>query len=545
MMLLLAFVFLLPITMAAQAIDGDIEELITNADGESSLADSLELAAAQFLYSAGSDSCSHDDLPLLTKRVRFWTSASWDNSSSLEDLRRTWARTRLTVYTRDIRSADLLLVRRAHDPRTIDELHLSISGVNSSLGIKYVLGTYQIEWGMGVLSSGSFGAMRSLSVVRSARIKKGRGVIARTTSRESAWLRGVTIEKQVSCLDLGVFANSRDWNAVNDSGQVSLTGVYSPLNFRSDVRDKVSESGFGGFVGLRHSLIHAGVLAQQSNFEPSPTNAPTLNSQSGYFKIGWEGGFAIGEIARSADNTAWAATLTHGTLQWQGALYSIYAPAGYFAPRSQGPFDFGEELEGTAVVGAKAGTYVSRHEFAFDLNSSKESNTVPGDSRNNFALLWHAPFNEVFGLTSRLRLSERSSESGGRRSLTFRCDPVWGEAINVSARLEYRRFETNDGSEFGNGSYIHMQVMKNRGKLRPGVRVAEFNLSELDFPLSVYERNVSGAYPFEQLFGNGTRLIAWMSYVTKSISIGTKLAWTSSSVSSDDVETAVSMSISR
>lgn len=541
----LLFLLLAPALLYGQMSGSAIEDLLNSTDGESPLPDSLELAAISLLKPDSGLSGSREDLLLLSNRVRFQSSFQCsrgdENRPSWND---TWARTRLTTYSGKRLSSDLLAVRRVGDPRMIDELHLSIAGIHQASNVVFALGTYQFDWGLGILSSGTFGAARSLAYFRTSNVSVGKGVLPRTTSRESSWLRGVALSKEIGRTKLTAFGNFREWNANTLETPANLTGVLntsSPLSISR--RDKVEERSFGGSFEFKSSSVTTGFVAQTSNFDPVIEEADRLNSFSGYGSVNWNNLKATAEIARSGDETAWMAVLSRGTEHWRGAFYAMYAAPEYFSPRSQGAFTFGESFQNSRVIGARIGVTRDNHDFGLDMRSNRSlegsSESIPVSYSDELIAGW--TFNAAANaqLETRAFFANRSDDVRERQSLSLRIEPIWTRLLVWSTRLELRRFDTSNNSESGRGNYLHVQAVRPEGTLRPGVRIAAFDLDDLDSPMQVYEPSVAGAYPLENLSGNGMRMSGWFSLSVGNWDIKTKVSWLNRESGKDSTEFAL------
>lgn len=524
-----------------QTSDGDIEDMLHSSDGESALPDSIEQAVTSLLKPGFGRGSSHEDLLFGTDRLRFQSSFQWSRHSgdktTWDD---TWARTRLTTYSGKRLGSDLLAVRRVDDPRVIDELHLILAGFHTPTSIAFAFGTYQLDWGLGILSSGAFGMARSFSHFRTTNATLGKGIVARTTSREASWLRGVALAKEFGNARVSTFGNLREWNANTEVAPASLSGILNTANATTiDRRDNVDEHAFGGAFEYQTTSVSTGILAQTSSFDPAIEQAERLNSLSAYGSANWQDIQVSAEIARSGSETAWTAVLAQGTEDWRGAFYMMYTAPEYFAPRSQGAFTFGETLQDSRIIGGRIGATRGIHNIALDIHSNrKQSNHSQSDE---LTAGW--TFNPVVNANIEMRafFANRMDDDSERNTFALRIEPTWTRLLTWTARIEVRGFESPVNTDSGQGHYLHVQAVCPEGKLRPGIRVAAFDLDELDSPMQTYESTIAGAYPLEILTGNGTRVSGWLTIELGKWNVKTKVAWLSRSGSGDTTELALAV----
>ncbi len=534
-----------PLALLAQVSDSALEDLLTASDGESALPDSIEPAVATFLKPGLNRAGSRDDLLVRTDHFRFQSSFQWTRRSTEKmSWSDTWARTRLTTYSGKRLSSDLLAVRRVDDPRVIDELHLTLAGVHSPSEIAFMLGTYQFDWGLGILSSSAFGAARSLSFFRATHATLGKGVVPRTTSREASWLRGVAVEKRIGKARLAAFGNLREWNANTESFPAKLTGIFSTASASAiDQRDKVEEQSVGGAFDFQTDYVATGLFVESSKFDPVIWQANELRSFSGYGSANWQDIQAAVELSRSGDNSAWMAMLARGTERWRGAFYAMYAAPEYFAPRSQAAFTFGEIFQDSRIIGGRIGVACGVNDFALDIHSNRTPSSLKHSDELTAGWTFIPAGNSK--IETRAHFSNSSDDDLERHSFAFRIEPAWTRLLVWSTRLEIRRFSSPDDDVAGSGNYLHVQATRPEGKLRPGLRVALFNLADLDAPMQVYEPAVAGAYPLETFSGDGSRVSGWLQINWGSWAIKMKAALLSREHSSDASEFALAVTFRR
>ena len=527
--------------LLGQTSDAAIEDMLHSSDGESALPDSIELAATSLLKPEFGRSSSREDLRFGIDRLRFQSSFQWlrhsGDKTTWNDM---WTRTRLTTYSGKRLSSDLLAVRRVGDPRMIDELHLTLAGIHSPTNIAFALGTYQLDWGLGILSSGALGAARGFSYFRSTNAALGKGILARTTSREASWLRGAALTKELGNARVSTFGNLREWNANTEVVPAVLSGILSTTSATMiDRRDKVDEQSFGGAFEYQTASVSTGILAQANNFDPAIEQAERLNSLSAYGSANWQDIQVSAEIARSGSETALTAALARGTEHWRGAFYMMYAAPEYFAPRSQGAFSFGETLQDLRIVGGRIGITRGIHNIALDVHS----NTTQSNHSQSDELKAGWTFNPVVNANIEMRASfaNRMDDDSERITFALRIDPTWTRLLTWSARIEIRGFESPINTDSGQEHYLHVQAVCPEGKLRPGIRVAAFDLDELDSPMQAYEPTIAGAYPLEIFTGNGTRVSGWLAIKLGKWDVKTKVAWLSRSGSDATTELALAV----
>lgn len=534
-----------PALLFAQLHTGDIEDVVQTSDGESITTDSLEMLVSPVLKLQEHSWSSAGESLFSKRHVRFQSSVQLlhyrERPVAWND---TWARTRVTSYTGRRLQSDLLLVRRVKDPQVVDELHLTLAGQLSSSELRYVLGTYQFDWGLGALLSSSFGAARSFSHYRNTVASRGKGVVPRSTSREESWLRGAVVERKIGVSRWTLFGNMREWNADVRDSLNHLSGV---LVIDSEVeiqkRDRVSEVSYGGAAELESKYVRIGLLSNNSRFRPVLAQAKDLHAFSTYLAFDLKGVQSISEFARSGSKTAWISTVSRGTENWCGAFYLLYSPSGYFAPRSQSPFSYGAAFTKSRVLGMRLGTEIGRYEFAFDLRSHSSAGAGPTNRQDEMLAGIYFDAAEYLRMSARLSLAANDNLDVERKSSSIRLEPVWTNTLTVSSRAEFLRAGVSNSTQFGNGSYLHLQVTRPYGRIRPGLRVASFNLKNLGFPLQVYEPTVSGAYPLETFSNNGSRATGWVTLDLESVEFHTKVAWTTQAESGSSTECAIAVTI--
>jgi hypothetical protein len=500
-------VILCAAVLFAQEHDDLIEDVAASSDQESPLPTDID---ADSLVEQGGA------LPGSRQHIRFVSSFAWKRPGEDDvEWRDTWARTKFSSTFGAQNRTEFLLVRRMHDPQTLDEVHVAVSGVHAPSNIAYALGTYQIDWGLGALNSAAYGAARRFAYVANTVTGLGVGVIPRTTSREESWLRGVALSRSFRSANFSAWANIRDWNGETDSVPARLTGVLSTASSSSlDRRDRIEENSFGGSLLIHRGAARVGLLSQVSNYSPEVTGIGSRqlsNSLTGSMAVGTT--TAVVEFARSGSKSAWSAILSHGTGRLLSAFYAMYAAPDYAAPRSQSPFSFGEEFQNSRIYGLRLALSQGRHDFSLDTRVDRTPAATP--TAAPYLKSEELLVNWLFRPAPNVQLKNRAffavrnlGRSDERFSRYFRFEPVWRNTAIWSLRAELRNTDFLHEPS-GNGQYLHLQLAKSSGKFRPGFRVAVFNLDELGDPLLVYETTVDGAYPLESISGNGTRVAGW------------------------------------
>lgn len=515
-------IVLFPALLFAQASEERIEDSGVSGDGEACLPDDS-------LYQGNLPSLE-PGAPVLgsigASRLRLSNSFAVTRSGTKQvNWTDVWSRLRLTVQDRPDFRTDLLIVRRVNDPQTIDELHLTVSGTHSQTEIEYTFGTYQVDWGMGLLTSAAYGTAREFSYSSTFVPRIGQGVIARPTSREGSWLRGAVIERQILRLSLIALGSLRPWNAEIENDQARLTGVIQPSSsIGLDQRDQIDEQLFGVGAKFISERVEFSALGQYSNYS---TELQSVGSELRQFTS--LGSFstnhfaARAEFARSGAESAWQSLISGMTGSWQGTAYARYAGPDYFALRSQSPESFGEPVANESTLGVRAGFASGRHRFTgnvSDLSTPASTPTVgPSRQRTEAELNWTFDFTQAGALSVRFASGSREERNAGeivdrdyqRVKLNFSLQ----RGVLWSVRIEDRRSRDVTGRNPANGSYQHFQASLPDGKIRLGARVAFFSIDSADGPLLVYEPSVSGAYPLSSVSGKGRHMAAWLSVSVK------------------------------
>lgn len=491
----------------AQEQDDLIEDVAASADQETPLP--ADWTADSLFEQAGTP-------PGSRPRVRFITSLAWNrHAESSFDWPDMWARTKLTSQFGATTRSELLFVRRVDDPHTVDEIHLAVSGSHEQSEIRYALGTFQHDWGLGILNSASFGAARRFAYIANTVAIPGIGIVPRTTSREESWLRGVALSRTYQSVSLSVWGSNRDWNGDDTAQPARLTGVLSTTTPSTlERRDNIEENSAGGSIQWTRRATQIGLLTQTSEFVPEISGAGRRllsASLAGATSVG--SARAMAEFARSGEHSAWSTILSYGTRRLRSAFYAMYAAPDYFASRSQSPFSFGEEFRNSRIYGLRMGVKAGRHDIALDTRVNRSPGATPTAApyRKSEELLinWYYRAAPHVELKNKAVFTIRDLGNGQERfGRSFRFEPVWRQAAVWSLRAELRNTDYLHEPS-ANGQYLHLQVARDRGKLKPGFRVAFYNLDELDDPLLVYEPTTDGAYPLETLTGNGTRVAGW------------------------------------
>ncbi len=539
-MLIAVLIALLPVLSIAVPPDQWIEETTQSSDGESPVLDSLEMLADSMIEPAFVFPGSPD-------KVRFQSSVHWKYSDgeqkSPSDL---WARTRLVNQSGTRIRSEFFAVRRVGDPRAVDEVHLTVSSLHVPSAVQFTLGTYQLDWGLGVLSSSSFGASRSFSPLRSFEYTVGNGVVAKPASSESSWLRGIALKREFAESEFSLWASLREWNADTGDVPARLTGVLATNSqIALNRRDMVTEQLYGVSYRFQNKSLAAGALLQASSYDPQIYHvAKELISGSIFGSSTWNGAKAQAEVARSGGHLAWAATLSRGTENWQCAFYAIYADGDYFAPRSQSAFSFGGPLTDDRILGVRFGVIRNGHDLGLDMRANHTplaatSGATVSQSDELIGSWVHSPQANI-RLSARSTLSIRNEDSAGgqteRISSSIRIEPTWRNTLLWSLRAEMRSSEFASGDDRHSGTYLHLQAVRGDAVLRPGIRVAVFDLDGLSSPMLVYEPAVSGAYPIESFSGSGTRTSAWLSVSLASVALKFKIAHDSRVDSPDNTD---------
>lgn len=513
-------IVLLPPLLLAQTSDERIEDSGASTDGEASLPD---------------DSLYRGNLPPLKpgvslpgstgiSRVRFTNSYAVSRSGSEQvhwsDI---WSRLRLTVQSRSDFRTDVLAVRRVNDPQTLDELHLTVSGMHAQTEIKYTVGTYQLDWGFGSLTSAAYGSAREFSHTSTFVPHAAQGVVARPTSREGTWLRGLAMERRFERVRLSVFASQRPWNAETENDKTHLTGVIQPTSSIGLARrDQIDEQLLGLGAKLNSEYFELAALAQQSHFS---TELESIGSNLRQFTVSGSALFkqlaSRAEFARSGSETAWQVLLSGMTGAWRCTAYASYAVPGYFAPRSQSPESFGEQMTNESTLGVRAGFVAGRHRFTGDvrdlLTPAATATIGPSRQSTEAELNWAFDFTDAGELSTRIASGSREEHNADevidRNYQRLRLILNWQRGLLWSIRVEDHRSRDVEGTNPSAGSYQHFQVSLAEGAIQPGVRMAFFSIPSTEGPLLIYEPSISGAYPLTSFSSDGRHLAAWLSIV--------------------------------
>ncbi len=486
------------------------EDILNSADGEAG--DSLLILPA--------DDAGSDEPARLRRRVRFVTALEWRTPQSgqwaANDL---WTRTRLRSTVGRSSSYELLAVRRSSDPQTLDELHITATGRYEPARIQYIAGSYQLDWGLGLISSAGFGAIREFAAFRVTDPGPARGFIARPTAREAAWWRGAVVERVVGRWQMNASGSLREWNARTEAGRATLSGVLaSGTPAMLAQRDVVEERAFSGTLVYASQHVSAGALGTHSRFSPElATSGAALTGMSLFARGQWSARSVQLEAARSGDRSAAAMILAQGTEYWRGAFYAMYASPKYFAPRSQGAFTFGEPVEGARTIGMRAGVVRGQHDFSAEVRSTVFVNADQLErTTSDFIGGWIGQVRDDVSVAARIAATVRDDSqdlSNVARSMTYRLESVWSTRCNWSVRFESRSQLAAHETFSRRGHYLHVQVVRPSGRVRPGARVASFSLDDLSAPLSVYEPNMPGVYPLEVFSGDGIRAAGWLTAI--------------------------------
>lgn len=512
-------IVLLPLAiLLAQTSEERIEDSGVSADSEASLPD---------------DSLYQANLPPLKPkvpvqgsightRVRFTNSyAVLRNGTGPNSFSDVWSRLRLSVENRLDFRVDLLAVRRVQDPQTIDELHLTVSGTHTPTDVDFTVGTYQVDWGLGTMTSAAYGPAREFSHTATFVPRAAQGIVARPTSREGSWLRGVAMERQLENFRLTVLGSYRPWNGDVESGIARLTGVIQPETSAGlSRRDQIDERLVG--VGAEFSSDHvelAGLVQASKLSVPLKSIGSDLRQFTTVGTATWENIIARMELARSGSETAWQVFLSGLTGAWRGTGYASFAAPDYFAPRSQSPGSFGEPTSNESVLGVRAGFASGKHSFAGDVRNlstpSATATVAPSREGAEAELNWNFVFTKAGLLSARFVSGEREESRVGeivdRNYQRVRFSLSWQRGVLWSVRLEDRRSRGIDGTNPSVGSYQHLQVSLPDGNVQPGARVAFFSIPSVEGPMLIYEPSISGAYPLSSFSGDGRHLAAWLS----------------------------------
>jgi len=517
--------------LAAETDDGK-EDLLTSSDGE--VEDSLLILGRDTEGSPGEYS-----------RIRFSTAFAYRNVANEEiDANRLWSRTRLTSNTNSSR-LELLGVRRVSDPRTFDEVHVTFSGRLPDQKVSYALGTFQLDWGLGLLSSAAFGAARELAYYRSTSVRDGRGIVARPTAREATWWRGAAVEYQHHNLHAAALASQREWNATLNGETATLSGVLQGAEVGElDKRDRLNEQTVAGFLSYDSKRVSAGAMACLSDFDYAVAGVGRNLRGWSAFATGQQLGAELkAEFARSGNRSAGMAVASRGTDRWRGAFYGMYAETDYFAPRSQEAFAFGEPVQAGVTNGLRGAVMLGEHELAVDIRAVARPRQDETDRHaRELVAGWSGPLRDSLSATLRGQIKKTDEGITSERALNYRCDVQWNGGASWSARLDSRSTRFSDESVSRRGHYLHVQAAERHGRFRPGARVSVYSLSELAAPFAVYEPTIAGAYPLETLSGDGRRVSVWMTVVAGDWRMQAKTALDTKSARDPDREFALALS---
>lgn len=508
---------LFPAVLFAQTLDERREDDAQSADQEAALPDDS-------LYASGS---GHDTIAALpfNRRVRFVQSMHYSRESSESfEWPGLWSRTRLTVLGNREFRADLLAIRRVDDPQTFDELHLTVSGRHAPTQLDYTLGTFELDWGLGVLSSASFGTARSLSNRSAFTQRPAQGVIARPVSREGSWLRGAAVHRTLSCFGVTVFGSDRPWNAEIDNGTATLTGVLTPVTATGLARrDELTERLFGAAVQANYRVLDAGLLAQSTAFStPLAGVGESLAQISADCGVTTEGASARAEFARSRSETAWGATASGTSGIWRGLLYATHFAPDYIALRSQSTTSFGESARNESTLGVRGGVSFGRNLVTAEVRDtqtlSETATVAPSRAASEAELNWLCDVSQSFEVSFRVVGGSREENHSGavvdRDFERARVIAHLEKELDWTARFDHVALRDRSGANPATGSYAHLQLADGAGRFRPGARVAFFTIPSDVGPLLIYEPSVAGAYPLRSVSGDGRILSAWLLAIT-------------------------------
>ncbi|MCB9366611.1 MAG: hypothetical protein H6506_00575 [Calditrichaeota bacterium] len=462
-----------------------------------------------------------------------------------------WCRTRLSVRSISGFKADVLGVRRRDDPRVFDEVHVTASGMHRPSGVQFTAGTYQIDWGLGLVLSSAYGAARAYSYSGMIRPVVGRGVVSRGTSREESWLFGASASRQLGKVRTGLFASDRMWNGNSANG--NLTGILHPASASGIARrDQFEERLMGGYLEAQTGALQTGVLATRSRFTPELARAEDGNNQVSAYGM-WDYGSTrlAGEFARSGNKTAWQTVLSGHAGNLSGAFFLLYSAPGLFAPRGQSFDSYGEPPENDRVAGVRIALNKGRHNFSSEMRSSKSPSATatvsPSRQETDLSLLWSCQMDRSSDLSLKLDQivrEERRSDSIVDRSFTrVRAVFMWRTGMDWALRADARRGQDIGGAAPSMGSYSHLQAALPVGNWKGGARVAYFSLPAASGALLVYDRTIAGGYPLYSISGEGRRLSGWISYRRGGFGLLVTADHLATIEKQDDMSVGVSLSV--
>ncbi len=532
------FVLILPIVALCQPAEERIEDGFVSADEEGYLPED-----SAFVLGKGNVQSS--------QRVQLLNSAAFDASSEKRVTgSHIWVRSRLGVQAGSRFRTDLLAVRRKYDPRAFDEVHVSISGRHDPTDVTFALGTFQYDWGLGLVSSAGFGAARRFSYAGSTFAPLGTGLLARPTSRESSWFYGLAACRRFQRLSATLVGSIRPWNAEVSNDYGSLTGNLQPVSSTGySQRDRVEERLFGGSLEFATKFLRIGTFAQSGEFSfPLKGTGDRLDQLSAVASASWRNVTGTGEAARSGNKSAWQMVLSGYTGLFTGALFVFYADPEYIAPRSQSFVSYGEPITNQRTFGVRSSYTSSVHTLTGEIQSSNSPAATPtispSKSESRAVMSWHYRVDSSLNLALRVARGireERSSETIADRTYqNVRLLMKWRQGLEWSVRLDDRRARDLTGERPSAGSYEHIQAAKVDGRIRAGLRVSLHSVPSGVAPLLVYEPSVAGAYPLQTIVGDGRRLLGWIGVGSRSWSVFAKVGW---SIASNDSMGATSIGL--
>lgn len=532
------FVLILPIVALCQPAEERIEDGLMSADEEGYLPED-----SAFVFGTENAQSS--------QRVQMLNSTVFDaNSGKRVTGSHVWVRSRLGVQADSRFRTDLLAVRRKYDPRAFDEVHVSISGRHDPTNVTFALGTFQHDWGFGLVSSAGFGAARKFSYAGSTFAPLGSGLSTRPTSRESSWFYGLAASRRFQRLSATLFGSIRPWNAEVSNGYGVLTGNFQPASSTGYLqRDRVEEQLLGGSLEFTTENLRIGTFAQSSAYSiPLVGIGDRLDQLSAVASASWRNVTGTGEAVRSGNKSAWQMVLSGYTGHFAGAVYTVYADPDYFAPRSQSFVSFGEPTTNQRVIGVRSSYSTSAHTLTGEIQSSNSPAATPtvspSKSESRAVMSWLYRVDSSLNLALRVARGireERSSETIADRTYQdVRLLIKWRRGLEWSARLDDRRARDLTGERPSAGSYEHIQAAKVDGRIRAGLRVSLHSVPTGVAPLLVYEPSVVGAYPLQTIAGDGRRLLGWLGVGSRSWSIFAKVGW---SIASNDSIGATSIGL--
>jgi hypothetical protein len=421
-------------------------------------------------------------------------------------------------------------------------------------GVKFIIGDFNIESGMGTILWKTFGMSKGAEVIAPA-VQIGSLINPYRSSMNYNYFRGVSAVKEwssgIGSITTCLWAEQTPRSGNIDTSENIITSINSPLYFRtaSEIQKKnvVTEQSTGGILEWKTSNIRIGASSLYINYnEPIQSDSRSaFYGKNGvlmslYSFLTLSKAIIGSEIARDAQNNL----AFKSGVQFESNAFDVAANYRYYSAKFRSPFGYsmGESPVPTNETGLycglrwKATQNIRFSTFVDIFRTLSNTYYVPVPVRG-LEMFTEADFtlNKSSGLISRIDFENKTdaftNDAGNKivyQKLDWNCRLQINQKVNEDFKAAIRfeatavNFDSKKPDEYGWMGYLDLSSKINIELIRfnVGLRTTYFSTDSYNSAIWQFAPGLSGMMTTTALYGDGINTMLWLNVVQANFTFG-------------------------